>query len=283
MAVESINYHNYSINIENAKITILFNAYNTEIKSSLWDNFHTHMNIEIFSCFSGEAVIETENGPLNLHTGDIAIIPPDFMHYLSFPKNCTNCKCIAILITKRNCKHHFDLFKKLSNLISYRKATLIPGHPLSEIIAELPDKRKDDAYLETLNIALLLAEISDKLGDYKNEEKETSEYDIGSLLSLEYIIENDFMHNITVKEVADRLFMSERQLARIIKKRYNTSLHQILIDRQITAAEKLLMQTEIPITSVAQKVGFGSVSGFYRAFHKKHELTPAEYRQQFKK
>ena len=102
-------------------------------------------------------------------------------------------------------------------------------------------------------------------------------------MSLEYIIENDFMHNITVKEVADRLFMSERQLARIIKKRYNTSLHQILIDRQITAAEKLLMQTEIPITSVAQKVGFGSVSGFYRAFHKKHELTPAEYRQQFKK
>lgn len=283
MAFESIYYHEYSINMENAKVKVYFGPSNTELKSSPWDTFHTHMNIEIFSCFSGEAIIDTENGPLNLHAGDIAIIPPDFMHFLSFPKICTNCKSIAILITKRNAGHNFDLFKKLSNLISYKNATLISGHPLCKIIEELPNKEKDDVYLEIFNITSHLAKISDKLGDHKSEEQSTSEYDIGSLLSLEAIIENDFMHNLTVKEVADRLFISERQLSRIIKKRYNTSLHQIFIDRQIIAAERLLLQTESSITSVAQEVGFGSLSGFYRAFHKKHELTPVEYRQQFKK
>ncbi len=283
MSAGAINYHSYSINVENAKIKVWFGTGNTGMKSSPLDTFHTHMNIEIFSCVSEEAIIDTENGPLNLHSGDIAIIPPGLMHFLSFPKNCTNCKSLAVLITRRNTEHNFDLFKKLSNIISYKNATLISGHPLCKLIEELPGKNEEEIYLDIFQIALLLAEISAKLESHKTEEKDTAEYDIGRLLSIENIIENDFMHNITVKEVADRLFMSERQLARIIKKRYNTSLHQILIDRQITAAEKLLMQTEIPITSVAQEVGFGSLSGFYRAFHKKFKITPLEYRQQFKR
>lgn len=103
--------------------------------------------------------------------------------------------------------------------------------------------------------------------------------DIQRMMKLDQLINVFFMNDLSAEEVANHLFISSRQLDRIVKKRYGKTLHCVLIDKRLATAEQMLTSTDMTVDSIGNAVGFGSRSGFYREFVKRHGITPAEFRK----
>ena len=61
-----------------------------------------------------------------------------------------------------------------------------------------------------------------------------------------------FMHPCTQSEIAEKLHVSPRQLDRIARKHLGQSFHQAIMARRITAAEKMLLTTDM----TAEKICF---------------------------
>ena len=73
--------------------------------------------------------------------------------------------------------------------------------------------------------------------------------------------------------------ISPGYLSRIFKKETGMSLSDYIIQRRITIAKQLLAKTNLPVTTIAQKIGLSYASYFTKLFKEKVNMTPQEYRQ----
>jgi transcriptional regulator GlxA family with amidase domain len=72
---------------------------------------------------------------------------------------------------------------------------------------------------------------------------------------------------------------SERSLRRAFVAETGMSWRQYLLESRLLQAMALLAQPEPNLLAVATEVGFESMSGFARAFHRYSGETPMAYRQ----
>lgn len=94
-----------------------------------------------------------------------------------------------------------------------------------------------------------------------------------NLLEIEYTTSND------TEYFAYHLAISTRHLCSIIKKRSGKTTKQLLIDRRILEAKRLLAYTDIPLKQIAFQLGFDETAYFCRIFKRHTSLTPTEFKQ----
>jgi AraC family transcriptional activator FtrA len=54
-----------------------------------------------------------------------------------------------------------------------------------------------------------------------------------------------------------------------------------LLDRRVSAARALLEETDLPVETIAVRVGLSSATNLRRRFHRIVRTTPAAYRRSF--
>ncbi|MEU7182298.1 MULTISPECIES: GlxA family transcriptional regulator [Streptomyces] len=87
---------------------------------------------------------------------------------------------------------------------------------------------------------------------------------------------------VTVEDMAARLRISARTLARRFADQLGTSPGQWLLGLRIGAARTLLEETDLPVEAVALRVGLSSATNLRRRFHQALHTTPARYRRAFR-
>jgi len=92
-------------------------------------------------------------------------------------------------------------------------------------------------------------------------------------------IETNYMHKITIADVADSVEFSESHFMRYFKETMGTSFVDYLREYRLTMASRLLLVSDATILSVAEEVGFDNLSYFNRAFKKHYGVTPSQYRK----
>ena len=103
--------------------------------------------------------------------------------------------------------------------------------------------------------------------------------DISRLTLIEEIINLRYLEDLKSEQIAELVFVSRRQLDRIIMRRYGMSLRQVLNEKRLKYAIKQLNDTARTTEEIAQNSGYNSKSAFYRAFFDAYGMTPAEYRK----
>lgn len=98
---------------------------------------------------------------------------------------------------------------------------------------------------------------------------------IGQLLDLDKIYHEPSYGRA---DLARELDIAETMLSRIINKHYGKSLPQLLNERRVEDAKRLLKETDAPMKVVADEVGFNSLASFNRVFRKMTGQTPSAYR-----
>lgn len=94
-------------------------------------------------------------------------------------------------------------------------------------------------------------------------------------------IEKHFDTQIKLKDIADSVYLSEIYFHNIFTEFVGISPHQYLIDCRIENAKKLLWNTNIPISEVAEKSGFGCQQYLNKVFKNETGMTPGYYRKAF--
>lgn len=96
--------------------------------------------------------------------------------------------------------------------------------------------------------------------------------------AIEYIRKNVGV-KIHTQDVADSICMSRRQLLRLFLRCFGCSIDEYIRRVKIEYANQLLVQTELPIAAVAERLGFSDASAFVN-FYKRYEgITPSGYRK----
>jgi AraC-like DNA-binding protein len=87
-----------------------------------------------------------------------------------------------------------------------------------------------------------------------------------------------FAESISLKQVADLVYMTESNFCKFFKKATSTTFSDYLNELRINEACHLLLSTEDNISKIANDSGFESLSYFNRVFLRKIKLTPSVFR-----
>lgn len=91
-------------------------------------------------------------------------------------------------------------------------------------------------------------------------------------------LQKHFSEAISLKQVADLVFMTESNFCKFFKKAMGITFSDYLNDLRINEACTLLIYSDANINQIAYTCGFESLSYFNRVFLKKKELSPSAYR-----
>ena len=83
----------------------------------------------------------------------------------------------------------------------------------------------------------------------------------------------------TETNLAQKLYLSTRQLARVMQSYYGMSFREKLLRSRMEYAGWLLRTTNQTVTEICNAVGYKSESVFYQNFKKQYHVTPLQYRQ----
>jgi YesN/AraC family two-component response regulator len=95
--------------------------------------------------------------------------------------------------------------------------------------------------------------------------------------ALKYI-EQNYPHKITLAEVAEKTYVSQWHLSKLLNRNLGQNFSEILNNIRIKEAQLLLRDPSLRIGDIAEKVGFIDMAHFSRVFKKNNGISANEYR-----
>lgn len=91
-------------------------------------------------------------------------------------------------------------------------------------------------------------------------------------------IEEHFLENLSLKELAEQYFLSFHYSSELFKKYTGETFTQYLTRIRMREAEKMLLANELSIEEIAYRCGYSDYSYFVKVFKKWSNMTPYQYR-----
>ncbi len=105
------------------------------------------------------------------------------------------------------------------------------------------------------------------------------------ILTIERIINDrstDSENEVSLELVSRALNLSKKQVSRVIKRHFGKSLSTLVLEKKLTVACELLVESELPISEISKKINFKSENYFYLKFKQMFGITPLKYRKTHK-
>jgi YesN/AraC family two-component response regulator len=91
-------------------------------------------------------------------------------------------------------------------------------------------------------------------------------------------LEQNYPHKITLSEVAEKTYVSQWHLSKLLNRHLGQNFSEILNNIRIREAQKLLKDPSLRIGDIAERVGFLDMAHFSRVFKKSVGISANEYR-----
>lgn len=96
---------------------------------------------------------------------------------------------------------------------------------------------------------------------------------------LNYIMAH-YQEQVTLQELADKLYLSNAYLSKYIKRNFGLSFLKLVNNIRMEHAMGELIYSDKSIIKIAMDNGFSNLAGFNRTFKELYNQTPAEYREE---
>lgn len=256
--------------------------------------WHSHSFIEIVCVFEGTCTNYIHDKEIQMIPGDICIISPHTPHCISAFSD----DCIIINIELRVSTFETAFFGVLTEndvLADFFTHILYHSPKHSYIYFRTNgDKELFDyilyAYDETLRNHryknrminnVIMAFFTILLRNHESEvllpDTDSKELSENVLFILRYI--QVHYNTITLPDLAEFFNYSERQIQRILKKNTGYSFRELIQKQKMKQASNLLLHSELPVSSISEKLGYSDVGNFRQIFRNYYGVNPSEYRQ----
>lgn len=100
------------------------------------------------------------------------------------------------------------------------------------------------------------------------------------LLAIKYHIDcQPLSSRLSVSELAQLFYISERTLRSKFQKKYQQSPKEYILQRKMTAAQNLLLTTKLSVQVISETLGFSTTYYFSKAFKSFTGYSPTAFRQ----
>ncbi len=114
----------------------------------------------------------------------------------------------------------------------------------------------------------------------KKKDKYTLPYDIVQLNKFEALVDKYFKLHRPLSCYAERMHISERQLSYLCKKTINKKPSEIMTERVILEAKRLIIHSSLSIAAISEELNYNDSSYFIRLFKKVTKQTPEQFRNE---
>jgi YesN/AraC family two-component response regulator len=111
--------------------------------------------------------------------------------------------------------------------------------------------------------------------DSEHMDSEASNFIVNNAMKY---IEQNYLHKITLCEVAEKTYVSQWHLSKLLNRHLGQNFSEILNSVRIKEAQKLLCDPSLRIGDIAERVGFIDMAHFSRVFKKNVGVSANEYR-----
>lgn len=138
-----------------------------------------------------------------------------------------------------------------------------------------PERKLRKLYLEGKVLELISLFCDEVVGTQKNN-KEISREDYRCLMRAREMIDNHFLHPLTIAQIAEQCFLSETKLKQGFKTCFNCTVYEYIVEKRMEMAYRLLQSEKHKVKDVVWMVGYSNVSHFIDTFKKRYGVTPGE-------
>ncbi|MDD3839902.1 MAG: AraC family transcriptional regulator [Clostridia bacterium] len=97
-------------------------------------------------------------------------------------------------------------------------------------------------------------------------------------LIIETFLFDNYHRDIKAQDLAQELHMSVSQLNRVMRKLYNKTFKQKLIETRVKFAKEMIGDSDLSIREISKKVGYSSQSNFCSMFKRVTGMLPKDYK-----
>lgn len=179
--------------------------------------------------------------------------------------------------------HDYPFFSSFQNtpLLHIKKKRQKGMENLFHTILE---EYKSEKILREQKILLLISEIYVEVTrDYvPTKSNQASQIYLSTYTEFEKLVDEKYKHLKSPKEYASVLNITERHLNRICKSCMNKTSTDIITDRVVLEAKRLLVSADLSVSEIAAELGYFDNSYFTRLFKLKTKETPVIFRKRTK-
>lgn len=92
------------------------------------------------------------------------------------------------------------------------------------------------------------------------------------------LVETRWNEKLTLNSIAAACGLNRNKLARGFRDLFDNSVAGLLSEQRLSAAQQMLLATELPISSIGYRCGYGTNAAFTRAFSRRYGVAPSGYR-----
>lgn len=236
---------------------------------------HYHTHYELYFLEAGRRHHIMQDSQYETEVGDFMIFAPYVMHH-SFSEKDVPFRRIVLYFTE-DAIHAPELRAMLKGASGLYHPSPKVSSSVHYILEALLREQYElgplhDATMENLLNSLLITVMRSVTVSKKPELK--------SRMSkvIEYI-ETNYQKDIRLKDIAQEFYLSEYYLCHEFKKYTNRTIVQYLNTTRILNAQRLIMETDLNFTAIAENTGFSSLTHFNRTFKSIVGMSPSDFRK----
>lgn len=235
---------------------------------------HLHYHIELVYMLEGRTLGYADSTEYSIEAGDIFIAFPNQLH--QFVSAGPERYMLFILSP--------DLMPELSRAFTEQlPATALLKHAdknprLLQLLQVAAGEHDDSApWRDTIIRGALLAFFGELFRMMPlGENKAGSSHALQSVVS--YCARN-FDRELSLEVLEEELHISKYYISHLFSDRLGIRFNDYVNSLRVSDACRLLRQTDASITEISERVGFGTLRTFNRAFAKQTGMSPSEYRR----
>ena len=246
-------------------------------------DMHVHSAVEIVLTLEGSVEYVVNDVAYTVEKDEILIIPAEIPHMLSMRDGSQR----LLYLFEQNVMAGLPDLKTVQGLfdkVYYLNDGSETHQAVREALLQIADlSREQDIAWNALSYSALIriyALICQQYlaGTVQRKKDDGWAVDREVISSAMQYINQHFKEELSLDDVADFAGFSRYYFSRSFKKHTGYFFKDYLCQKRLQEATELLIRTELPMSEVAVRSGFGSVATFNRVFREKTGCTPTKYR-----
>lgn len=265
------------------------------IEGTIFEFAHYHACYEIYYVTKGSIKMRVNNKTLLLKKGHMILIMPKVEHEVYYePHSESRFFVITFEFNPRTGKdsksydtliERFELETIMRTLNMQNYYTFADRHKCCKIVIEIETelKNKDIGWnMKVLNLYLQFIINALRNISFAPPYPPYSRKNVNSAIEISKYMHKHFHEDITLQRIANDLNMTTRNVSRLFKDYFGTTLGKALSRFRFNHAKYYIATTDYSIEEIAKLVGFKSARTLFKMFKENEGLTISCYRSNSK-